>query len=538
MDSIRPTEQMRSRSPPQSPSSLGNDDDEYQTFVTPPKNRQSKPANETNLLRASLAMLGAAALLLGIDLTTLRRQSAWTPNEKRMIEDGRIHPEWHPRQRKDRFPSVDERVRLYMSDWYLPACDPSARFEYKVYEESSESMEYAMVEIHQPEMVLVDPGERTVKVSSEIIHHKCVFVRNSTTLEDCGRGKFGHYRDMCRDLATDAAILGVSETGIEPEPVLSYLGDARPDHLAFKEGVRAPVLAKYRGSASRQDLIDVTSCDTPGGGPGRCSCVERTKRLRMNSLYQDELNHVQHGPDKAMPFAPIVWKLESERHFGSYLGEVTKEMVAWKDKIPKAIWRGDMTGFHKAQRRGASATAKAEPEHACPVIPRCNFVQRYVNSNDTIDAGFVLGGPPQSELLELYYNWIRESGMAKDRMAVEELLKYKILVSLEGNDVSSGLKWMLLSNSVLLMPPPTRTSWAMEELLEPFVHYVPMAEDGSDAEEKIQWILDNDMEAQRIAERATLFMEDMLYHPDAEKDELEVKKEIMRRYRMHWRPTP
>jgi hypothetical protein len=250
----------------------------------------------------------------------------------------------------------------------------------------------------------------------------------------------------------------------------------------------------------------------------------------LNSFYQNELDHILHGPDKPMPFAPIIWKLESERHFGSHLDKIRSEIVAWKDKIPKAIWRGDVTGFDKARARGAAT--EDGPGRACPLIPRCSFVQRFINSNDTIDAGFVIPAPSTSEL----YKWVDKNNLAKDGMLMEEQLQYKILVSLEGNDVSSGLKWMLLSNSVVLMPPPTRTSWAMEELLQPFVHYVPMAEDGSDAEEKVQWILENDMEAQRIAERSTLFMEDMLYHPDAERDELEVKKEIMRRYREHWKP--
>lgn len=67
-----------------------------------------------------------------------------------------------------------------------------------------------------------------------------------------------------------------------------------------------------------------------------------------------------------------------------------------------------------------------------------------------------------------------------------------------------------------------------------FVHYVPMAHDGSNAEEMVRWILDNDEKAQRIAERATHFMEDMLYHPDAEKDEQEIKRQIMKRYQSHW----
>jgi hypothetical protein len=45
--------------------------------------------------------------------------------------------------------------------------------------------------------------------------------------------------------------------------------------------------------------------------------------------------------------------------------------------------------------------------------------------------------------------------------------------------------------------------WAIEELLlEPcWVHYIPLAEDLVDVEEKIQWMIDNDDRARHIADR-------------------------------------
>jgi hypothetical protein len=112
--------------------------------------------------------------------------------------------------------------------------------------------------------------------------------------------------------------------------------------------------------------------------------------------------------------------------------------------------------------------------------------------------------------------------------------KYKVIISLEGNDVASGLKWSLQSESVVLMPPPTQTSWVMEELLEPWVHFVPMFPNGSNAEKMVQWIFTHEQEARRIAERATLFIYDLLYHPDAMRDERQVKEEIVRRHRAFW----
>jgi hypothetical protein len=59
--------------------------------------------------------------------------------------------------------------------------------------------------------------------------------------------------------------------------------------------------------------------------------------------------------------------------------------------------------------------------------------------------------------------------MTSPAMSMRHLLQYKVIIMLEGNDVASGLKWALLSQSVVLMPPPQHTSWAMEELLQPWV---------------------------------------------------------------------
>jgi hypothetical protein len=124
--------------------------------------------------------------------------------------------------------------------------------------------------------------------------------------------------------------------------------------------------------------------------------------------------------------------------------------------------------------------------------------------------------------------------VVRNKVGVDIIQKHKVIISLEGNDVASGLKWSLQSESVVLMPPPTRTTWAMEELLQPWVHYIPMHPDGSNVEEMVRWALNNDNEARRIAERATLFIYDLVYHPNAADDDRKVKEEIARRYRALW----
>jgi hypothetical protein len=59
----------------------------------------------------------------------------------------------------------------------------------------------------------------------------------------------------------------------------------------------------------------------------------------------------------------------------------------------------------------------------------------------------------------------------------------------------------------------------MEATLKPFVHYLPIKEDMSDVEEMINWAEDHPEQTRIIAERSTLFIYDLLFHPDAARDE-------------------
>jgi hypothetical protein len=74
----------------------------------------------------------------------------------------------------------------------------------------------------------------------------------------------------------------------------------------------------------------------------------------------------------------------------------------------------------------------------------------------------------------------------------------------------------------------------MEELLVPWVHYVPLNDKATDVEEKMQWVIDNDEDARKIAEQSSLWMEDLVFHPDAARDDHLIKEEMIRRYRVHF----
>jgi hypothetical protein len=90
----------------------------------------------------------------------------------------------------------------------------------------------------------------------------------------------------------------------------------------------------------------------------------------------------------------------------------------------------------------------------------------------------------------------------KPRISIEAHLGYKFILSLEGNDVATNLKWIMSSNSVAVMPRPRYETWFMEGRLIPDFHYIMIKDDFSDLEEKLKYYIDNEEAAQAIISNA------------------------------------
>ena len=223
--------------------------------------------------------------------------------------------------------------------------------------------------------------------------------------------------------------------------------------------------------------------------------------------------------------AYIIWRLTSKRHFGT-LPLVPQVDVPWKDKKNVAIFRGALTGKN---RDGFLVGTNATDEEKCLSMHRCKLVFK-THTSPIVNAH--LTPPPPKNILPKKVGKVRLSG---PKTNLEDMLKYKAIIMLEGNDVSSGLKWALYSNSVVMtQAPPTKSSWLMEETLEPWKHYIPLNRDLSDVEEKMQWVIDHDKESQAIAKQGSLWMKDLLYHPDSKTDEEVIFEEMLRRYQAHF----
>jgi len=159
----------------------------------------------------------------------------------------------------------------------------------------------------------------------------------------------------------------------------------------------------------------------------------------------------------------IVMKLDRLRHF--YLPTDERR---FEDKKPWAVWRG--SAINPARARLVKRFA-AHPRH---------------------DVGF------------------------KPFLSVREQLAYRYVISIEGIDVATNLKWIMASQSLCMMPKPQFETWFMEGRLEPGLHYVELRDDFADLEEKVAYYNSNTEAARTIIANANRHV-DQFRRPDRER---------------------
>lgn len=160
----------------------------------------------------------------------------------------------------------------------------------------------------------------------------------------------------------------------------------------------------------------------------------------------------------------VLLKLNAIRHY-----QFVDDPLPFEKKKDNLIWRGDGFWSHR------EAFIEQYYQHPLCDISRSDYRKAHAGSNMATFGPFT---------------------------PIKEQLKSKFIVSLEGNDVATNLKWILASNSVCIMPKPKFETWFMEGLLQPGVHYVPIRDDYQDLLEKLHYYLDHPEEAKQIAANA------------------------------------
>jgi hypothetical protein len=194
------------------------------------------------------------------------------------------------------------------------------------------------------------------------------------------------------------------------------------------------------------------------------------ERLKINLLSGD-ITYVANIPSiqKSRPVADnnanaILLKLDKKRHFF-----FIKDNKPFADKKDLLIGRGIIRQPH-----------------------RIRFMEMYFD-NPLCDLGEVNKKTDRTE-------WL------KPKISIVAHLDYKFILSLEGNDVATNLKWIMSSNSIAVMPKPKYETWFMEGRLIPDHHYIQINDDYTDLEEKLKYYINNLQQAQQIVNNANNYV--------------------------------
>lgn len=218
------------------------------------------------------------------------------------------------------------------------------------------------------------------------------------------------------------------------------------------------------------------------------------------------------SPTSVSPmWGSILMKWNQSRHFLDMETWFQKDPFSWKEKKPIVFWRGAPTGY------GFGNNIPYRPSS------REQLIRQWALSNDpSIDVGLTM----TKKQRELYHSFeIYE----KPHLSKQDMMQYKYLLSVEGNDVATNLKWMMGTNSLILMPKPMIQSWFLEDRLEPWVHYLPVQDDFSDLKDKLQWAESHQDECQEMIQQSHEYC-----RPFLEKEqEAEMQRRLLKWYFDH-----
>jgi hypothetical protein len=158
----------------------------------------------------------------------------------------------------------------------------------------------------------------------------------------------------------------------------------------------------------------------------------------------------------------VLMKLDKFRHF-----QMPADSTRFADKLPAVVWRGDLNN-----------PIRTRFLNAVRGLPFC-------------DAGSHKPNAPAE--------------YSKPFLSISQHQRYRYIVSLEGNDVATNLKWIMSSKSLCLMPPPTYETWFAESQLEADVHYVPLEADFSNLAERVAYFERRPEQAERIVAAANAY---------------------------------
>ena len=196
-----------------------------------------------------------------------------------------------------------------------------------------------------------------------------------------------------------------------------------------------------------------------------------------------------------------------DRHWKTYYQPPLD--MSFEEKKDAIFWRGISTG----------ASDHFSSQYWRPrEVNRFALLERWFKKSPHIDIGFS----------RIHRQWLQQrfQKYVLGFCPPSHFLRYKYILSVEGNDKDSGLNWKLNSNSVVMMPKPRVTSWLMEKTLLPGYHYVLLKDDFSDLQDQFHWCMAHPEECKQIVVNANDFMRQFA---DREKEQ-RLENDVLHKY--------
>ena len=377
-------------------------------------------------------------------------------------------------------------MKIYLSNWYQSPCTT---------EVVDERIGFTYDSYTNPSVALNDRQDQVMVaiLVSQYITQLPIFLHESA-LKKCKEPDCQYAQrlvDFCKqNFEKQFPVKDYDGIGrIEWIPLLVYFGKTSMGEL----DLTYPFFNSYRSAAAN----------------GRKSIKKSVKEVDCTVRAQRQVKNALHTVSEDKVMSPIIWDIYDMKTEALAVLDVD---LSWGSKVNKAVWRGRLSG----KIEGSTFDQK------CKSNQRCQLVTRAAELGSLVDAGVT------QQRAELTLD--QSLHLVKSPMSVEEVLNHKIIIVAEGDGYATTLPWALYSNSVVIMPKPTKTSYLMEEKLEAWIHYIPCKDDFSDLKKKIKWVLKNGDKAKVIAERGTLWIHDLYMSEEAVKENEIISKGIMERY--------
>jgi glycosyl transferase family 90 len=234
---------------------------------------------------------------------------------------------------------------------------------------------------------------------------------------------------------------------------------------------------------------------------------------------------------------PVIMKIDATRHWG-VVSTIDSRDSPWEKKMNNFIWRGITTGLDEITPREKLVKKHFNPDLNKPrklLNKVWALLEKLTQTFKTRIFRNIAKGIWKKVFRKFTYNiGYSQITQGHDNLSdyvigfypiINQLL-HKFLISIEGNDVASNLKWALYSKSTIIMPKPTVECWLMEGKLEPYVHYIPLNDECDNLEEILEWAEKNDDKCKEIAENATEYVKQFL---DPER-EMQIMVGILEKY--------